>query len=149
MIVGEICTRTVIVAPRGTSVREAAKLMRERHTGDIVVTDESDGRRIPAGIVTDRDVVVEVVAERLNPDDLLVNDIMTASLVTARERDGIFETIALMRSEGVRRMPIVDVSGALVGIVSLDDLLELMAEELGDLVSLIRQGRRKEIETRK
>ncbi|HVW84174.1 MAG TPA: CBS domain-containing protein [Bryobacteraceae bacterium] len=149
MTVGEICTRTVIIAPRETSVREAAKLMRERHTGDIVVADEFEGKRIPVGIVTDRDIVVEVLAEHLNPDQLSVGDIMTGTMVTARERDGIFETIALMRGDGVRRMPIVDASGALVGIVSLDDILELLAEELGDLVGLIRQERRKEIEARR
>ena len=148
MLVGEICTRKVIVASRRTSIYEAARLMREHHTGDVVVTDDFDGRRIPVGIVTDRDIVVEVLAQELNPAGLTLGEVMTATLVTAKEADGVFETIRLMRAEAVRRLPIVDSGGSLVGIVSLDDVVELMAEELGDLATLIRQEQRKEVQVR-
>jgi len=148
MLVGEVCTRKVIVASRGTSIYEAAKLMREHHAGDVVVTDDLDGRRIPVGIVTDRDIVVGVLAKELNPAGLTLGEIMTATLVTAKERDGVFETVRLMRGEAVRRVPIVDSGGSLVGILSLDDVVELMAEELGDLATLIRQEQRKEVEVR-
>lgn len=148
MNIGEICTRTVIIAARRTSIHDAAKLMREHHAGDIVVIDGSEDKRIPVGIVTDRDMVIEILAEDLNSADLSVGDIMTGNLVTAGERDGLFETIQLMRSRGVRRMPIVDAAGGLVGIVSLDDLVELLAEELGDLARLMRQERLNEIEAR-
>jgi CBS domain-containing protein len=122
--------------------------MREHHAGDVVVTDDFDGRRIPVGIVTDRDIVVGVLAQELNPAGLTVGEIMTAALVTAKERDGVFETVRLMRAEAVRRVPIVDADGSLIGIVSLDDIVELMAEELGDLATLIRQEQRKETEVR-
>ncbi|MGA2712523.1 MAG: CBS domain-containing protein [Bryobacteraceae bacterium] len=148
MLIGEVCTRKVIVASRGTSIYEAARLMREHHAGDVVVTDDFDGRRIPVGIVTDRDIVVGVLAQELNPAGLTVGEIMTAALVTAKERDGVFETVRLMRAEAVRRVPIVDADGSLIGIVSLDDIVELMAEELGDLATLIRQEQRKETEVR-
>lgn len=148
MLVGEVCTRKVIVASRGTSIFEAAKLMREHHTGDVVVTDDFDGRRVPVGIVTDRDIVIGVLAQQLNPTGLTLGEIMTATLVTAKEADGLFETIRLMRAEAVRRVPIVDTEGSLVGILSLDDVVELMAEELGDLATLIRQEQRKEAEVR-
>jgi CBS domain-containing protein len=149
MTIGEICTRKVIVASRDTSIHEAAKLMREHHSGDIVVTDERDDRRIPVGIVTDRDMVIEILAEGLSAVDLSVGDVMTENPVTAREKEGVMETIQLMRSAGIRRAPIVDAAGALVGIVSLDDVLELMAEELGELARLMRQERRNEMEARK
>jgi CBS domain-containing protein len=148
MIVGEVCTRKVIVASRGTSIYEAARLMREHHAGDVVVTDDFDGRRMPVGIVTDRDIVIGVLAQELNPAGLTIGEIMAATLVTAKERDGVFETVRLMRAEGVRRVPIVDTDGSLIGIMSLDDVVELMAEELGDLATLIRQERRKEAEIR-
>jgi len=149
MTVGEICTRKVIVAPRNTSVLEAAKLMRQYHAGDIVVTDETDGRRAPAGIVTDRDLVLEIMAQGLDPTGLSVGEIMSDTPATARELDGVFETAESMRSAGVRRMPVVNSGGALIGIVTLDDLLELMAEELGTLANVVRQGRLHEIEARK
>lgn len=123
--------------------------MREHHAGDIVVTEESGAKVVPIGIVTDRDIVMAIVARELSPEGLSVGDIMTGGLVTAKARDGVFETIQLMRTEGIRRAPIVDDTGALVGIVSLDDLLELLAEELGNLAGLLRQERRREIEVRK
>lgn len=149
MVIGELCTRKVIIASRNTPVGEAAKLMREHHAGDIVVTEESGAKVVPIGIVTDRDIVMAIVARELSPEGLSVGDIMTGGLVTAKARDGVFETIQLMRTEGIRRAPIVDDTGALVGIVSLDDLLELLAEELGNLAGLLRQERRREIEVRK
>jgi len=149
MTIGEVCTRTVIVAPRQTSVYEGAALMRQRHAGDIVVTDDLAGKRIPVGIVTDRDLVIEVLAQNLNPEGFTLGEIMSPAPTTGRERDGVFETIQLMRSEGVRRLPVVDQAGALVGIVTMDDLVELLAEELGALVGVMREGRRREIEGRK
>ena len=148
MLIGEVCTRKVIVASRGTSIYEGARLMREHHTGDVVVTDDFDGRRLPVGIVTDRDIVVEILAQELNPAGLTLGEIMTATLVTAKEADGVFETIRLMRAEAVRRVPVVGSGGSLIGILSLDDVVELVAEELGDLATLIRQERRKEAEVR-
>jgi CBS domain-containing protein len=148
MTIGEICTRTVIIASRETLITEGARLMRERHTGDIIVTDEIGGVRIPVGIVTDRDLVMEVLAQEVPPEKVSLGDIMTLSPAIAKERDGIFETIQRMRSVGARRMPIVDDSGALVGIISLDDLIELIADELRALVGLMREERRREIETR-
>ncbi|MDE3195598.1 MAG: CBS domain-containing protein [Acidobacteriota bacterium] len=148
MTLGEICTRRAIIAPRETLVGDIARLMRERHTGDVVITETHEGRRVPVGIVTDRDLVMEVLAQNCSPAELSAADIMDGTLVSGKESDGIFETIQLMRSARVRRLPVVDATGALVGVVSLDDLLELLAEELGDLVTLIRQERRKEVETR-
>lgn len=144
MTIGGICTRKVVIGARDTSLYEAAKLMREHHAGDLVVTDARGDKRTPVGIVTDRDIVIAVLAEGLNPEGLTVGEIMTAGLVTVNENDGVFEALRLMRCEGVRRAPIVDDAGALIGIVALDDLLELIAEELGDLASLIREERRKE-----
>ncbi len=144
MTIGEICTRKVVVTSRGASIYEAAGLMREYHAGDLVVTEAFGDKRRPVGIVTDRDIVIEILAEGLNPEGLTVGDIMVDHLVTLTEDDSIFAALRLMRSEGVRRAPIIDRGGALIGIISLDDLLELIAEELGDLASLIRAEYRKE-----
>lgn len=97
---------------------------------------------------TDRDIVVEILAQESNPAGLTVGEIMSVTLVTAKERDTVFETVRLMRAEALRRVPVVDADGSLAGIVSLDDVVELMAEELGDLATLIRQERRKEADVR-
>jgi CBS domain-containing protein len=148
MPVGELCIRQTVVASRDTSVQEAAKLMRQYHVGDLVVTDQAGGKRIPVGIVTDRDIVVEVLAQGLDAASLSVEDIMAQDVVTVREQEGIFQTIAKMRAKGVRRVPVVDGEGALAGIVAVDDLVELLADELGDLARLISREQKYEAEAR-
>jgi CBS domain-containing protein len=148
MPVGEVAIRQVVVASRETSVLEAAKLMRQHHVGDVVVTEQTGGKCIPIGIVTDRDIVLEVLAQELDAARLTVGDIMTNDLITVSEQEGIFQTIKLMRAKGARRAPVADRQGGLIGIVSLDDLVELLAEELGDLSKLIAREQKREAETR-
>jgi CBS domain-containing protein len=148
MAVGEICSREVVFARRGESLRLAAQLMREKHVGALAVVDERDGDRIPVGIVTDRDIVIAVVAKGLDADTLLVGEVMTTDLVTVRESEGVSECIAKMRARGVRRVPIVDARGALVGIVSADDFLELLSEELSGIARMIASEQRREVQTR-
>ncbi|HUW36880.1 MAG TPA: CBS domain-containing protein [Rhodocyclaceae bacterium] len=137
MPIGEVCSRVVVVADRNTTVMEAACLMRQHHVGNIVVVNETNGVNYPVGIVTDRDIVVEIVVNRLDPETILVGEIMVAAIVTVREQDDILDTMQLMRRKGVRRVPVIDDEGALVGIIAVDDLIQLLAEELGELSKLI------------
>ncbi|GBL45398.1 inosine-5'-monophosphate dehydrogenase [Sulfuriferula multivorans] len=148
MAIGELCNREVIIVAPETTIGEAARLMRQHHVGDVVVVTEKDGRRKPVGIVTDRDVVVEVVATGLDPATLTVGDIMVPDLATVQEKTGVFEAIRYMRDQGVRRMPVVGEDGSLVGILALDDLLELLAEELGALSRLVTREQGKEVKDR-
>jgi len=138
MPIGEMCTRDVVVAGLDTSVREAAQLMAKEHVGAVVVVREEAGRRlIPVGIVTDRDIVRSVVAEALDPASFTLGDLGARELVTVRQDQGVFECVQQMRANGVRRMPVVDRSGGLVGIIALDDLIQLLAEEMSELAKLI------------
>jgi CBS domain-containing protein len=148
MSIGEICTREVVVTPTTTSVDAAADMMRRYHVGDLVVVEESDGKRIPVGIITDRDIVVEVVAAGLDPKVLTVGEIMGPELVTGQEDDGILDTLQIMRTKGVRRLPILAEDGSLLGIVTVDDLIEVFAEELTDLARVISRGRAREAKVR-
>lgn len=148
MAIGEICNREVVIAEKALSVREAAHLMRNHHVGDLVVVEERGGRKHPVGIITDRDIVVEVVAPGVNPEALTVVDIMGAELATVRENEGVFEALRYMRSKGVRRMPVVDGDGGLMGIVTLDDLLSLLAEEMTELAKLVSHERQREATAR-
>lgn len=149
MPVGELCIRQVIVTPRESSVLDVAKLMRQYHVGDVIVTDGVNGRRAPVGIVTDRDIVVEVLAEGVDPASLSAGDIMSSQLVTVRENEGLFQTIQVMRARGARRAPVVNNDGVLIGIVSVDDLIELLAQELSDLSTLIAREQKQEAELRR
>ena len=136
MKTGEACNRTVIVVGRETPLDEAAKLMRENHVGSLVVAEDTNGRR-PVGIVTDRDMVVEVLAAGLDYRTMAVGEIMGARLITASEDDDCLDTLKLMRTHGVRRVPVVGLKGDLAGIVTADDLLEIVAEELGEIVRTV------------
>lgn len=133
MHISEIGTTEAVYCNRNTSVLEAAQLMRNHHVGDVIVVEQPNGERIPVGIVTDRDIVVIVIAEGLDPTSLLVTDIMNTELMTAGDNEDVYETIERMRFKGVRRLPVVNSLGGLVGIVSVDDLLEFLAQEMTEL----------------
>ena len=149
MPIGEVCVRDVVVADKTTTIQEAARLMRQHHVGNLVVVDAPNGNRSPSGIVTDRDIVISVVATRLDPAVFTLGDLVMQELVTAREDQGIFETIQQMRANGIRRMPIVNLHNSLVGIVSVDDLIQLLAVELSELGKLISREQAKEVNTRR
>jgi len=150
MTIGEICTRVTAFTRRETTVADAARLMRQHHVGSLVVVEDvNGGKRVPVGIVTDRDAVVEVMATGLDPNTITVGDIMEQELVTARENEGVLETMQIMRYKGVRRLPIVGKSGELIGIVSIDDLLEVMAEELSELAKIVGREQARETATRR
>ena len=144
MTIGEICNRETIFTTRDSSIATAAQLMREQHVGDLVVVEEKSGRRVPVGILTDRDLVVEILAKEVPMDSVTVGDVMSNDLVTARETDELYDTMQRMRAKGVRRVPVVDATGALVGIVSADDFLDLLAEELTALARLVSREQARE-----
>lgn len=144
MTVGEICNREVIVIQRDETVFEAAKLMRQYHVGAVIVIDKPNGRAIPAGIVTDRDLVVEVLATGLDETVITVGDIMVQELFTINESTATHDAIEFMRKKTIRRLPVVDDAGELTGILTLDDVLEILSEEMLDLAKLVRYEQKKE-----
>lgn len=149
MSIGELCNREVMFAIRKTSITEAAQLMRQYHVGDLVVVDLVEGKRVPVGIVTDRDIVIEIIGDSLSVDDFTVGDIMRQQLITVQEKDGVIETIRLMRAHGIRRIPVIDEEGGLAGIVSVDDMLDLLAGELTELAKVAPRAQAWEARNRK
>ena len=149
MSVGEICNREVVVIDRNASVYEAARMMRNQHVGSVVVVDENSSTPMrPVGIVTDRDLVVEIMAREVPDKALATGDIIAPELLTAREKDGVWETIMRMRAMGVRRLPVIDGGGNLCGMLTMDDLLKFISDEMSDLVRLIRREQKREKDTR-
>ncbi len=148
MPISEFCNREVVFATRKTSIPEAAQLMREYHVGDLVVVDEIGGTRVPVGIVTDRDIIIEIIAKSLALEEFSVGDIMGPQLVSVRESEGVFETIRLMRAHGIRRIPVINQAGGLEGIVSADDILDLLAEEMAELAKVAPREQACEAKTR-
>jgi len=149
MRVGAICTRRVAVVERATTVADAALRMREEHVGDLVVVEQQDGRTVPVGMVTDRDIVVGVVARgpelvaRLCVGDLLVRPVVTAEI----GEDSLF-VARRMRESGVRRVPVVDARGELVGVLSVDDIVGCVHAELAEVAALLGHQHRQEAAAR-
>jgi CBS domain-containing protein len=141
---GDICKRKVSVGYKQTSVVAAAQLMREDHVGSLVVVDDENGSRQVRGLVTDRDIVMSVIATGLDPDPLRLEDIMSERVVTVNEADSLLDLMRSMREHGVRRVPVVGLQDELMGIVSMDDVLKILAQEMNALVGAMDAGIKQE-----
>lgn len=145
MNVGELCVRRVATIRRDEALLEAARRMRAEHVGDLVVVSEDDGKRIPVGILTDRDIVVGVLAtDASHLHSLDVGDVILPDLVTATEDEDIEQVLRRMRLFGVRRVPVIGQDCTLVGILSLDDILDALADHMAEIAHLVSRGRQQE-----
>ena len=115
MRAGEFCNREVVVIEEEKSVTEAAVVMREYHVGDVVIVRANYGKQIPVGILTDRDIALEIVAKGTDPESVCVGDTMSFELTTVTEDDDLMHVIEVMRDKGIRRVPVIDADEALVG----------------------------------
>jgi CBS domain-containing protein len=134
MSVGRICVREVDTATFDESAEIAAERMHQRAVGTLVLVNDAAQ---PIGIVTDRDLVTRVLARGRNASETLLRDVMTAAPRTMMENDSIEAALSLMRRGNFRRVPVVDKNKKLVGLVTLDDILILLAEEFGDIGRLL------------
>lgn len=144
MTTGSICTRNVAYTIPETTIQEAARLMRQHHVGALVVVEPGGKRPKPVGIVTDRDIVVSVVAPEIDASIFTIGDMMNRELVVVAEDEDVFTTVHRMRVKGVRRVPVVDSFGELVGIFTLDDFLALLSREMREVSNLIAREQEQE-----
>ena len=135
-----MCTHSIVTADRSRTLQECAALMGESHVGSVLVTEETPGGPQAVGIVTDRDLVVEAMARGVAPGEASIGQITARRLVTVRSSASIDEAIQVMQSEGVRRLLVATPDRRLVGIISMDDLLDALAGEMAGIVQAIRGG---------
>ncbi|MFD1647875.1 CBS domain-containing protein [Haloarchaeobius litoreus] len=133
MPISDIARTGVITIHRDQTAGNLATVMKEEAVGSVVVEEDD----LPVGIVTDRDLALEVLEPRADPREVTVGDIMSKNPITAHEDDGVFQVTEEMYRGEVRRMPIVDDDGELSGIVTLDDLVVLFSDEMGGLAGVI------------
>jgi len=148
MPVDTICNHNVATIEADEDIIEAARRMRQTHVGDLIVVETRDGRDVPIGVITDRDIVIQVVAKDVAPSTLKVADAMSRELITVRKDNGIDFALQKMQRAGVRRIPVVDQNGALSGVLAMDDVVDHLAAQLGYIAGAIRIEQRKETQTR-
>jgi CBS domain-containing protein len=144
MIVSKLCRPDVVTVKPHQELVPAAELMREHHVGYLVVVepDLANETQKPVGVLTDRDIVVTVVARQLDPRAFRVEDVMTREPVVVGESDSVAKALESMNRIGVRRLPVVGTRGQLVGIISLDDVIDALADQLGNVAGSIRNEQR-------
>jgi CBS domain-containing protein len=142
----DICVLDVVTCRPSLSVWAAAQLMREHHTGDVVVVDEDDEL---AGIITDRDIVLEVVALGKDSTKTTVGDVMTKRTVVAGDSEDLAQALERMSTHGVRRIPVVDGEEHVVGIITLDDILHAHAKQTAQLLDVVSKEQNRERRSRR
>lgn len=138
MTVSECCKHLAVSISGKADIVEAARLMREAHVGFLVVFEQGDDLKRPIGVLTDRDVVLEVMAREVSPHSVRVEDVMSREPLIARAGDQLTDLLQSMRLAGVRRVPVVDDRGALSGVIALDDAIDVVTRLLCDLSGLIK-----------
>jgi CBS domain-containing protein len=123
--------------------------MRQNHTGDLVVIDDDKQNPTPLGIITDRDIVVEVLGKGLDPATTSVGSVIRTPVVVAEEGEDSSQVLERMRAHGVRRIPVVGARGKLVGIVTVDDVLKQLAADATLLTQIVSQEQSHESRTRR
>ena len=146
--VDSFCIREVVTVTRETPVLRCAQLMHDEHVGAVVITDDIDGKRVPVGMLTDRDIAIEVVAFDVAAQTLTAGDLMTGELAMVRLTDDVLTVLATMREHGVRRLPVIGEDGSLEGIVTADNLWEVLAEAIDGLARLVGSEQARERKTR-
>jgi CBS domain-containing protein len=150
MLIKEILTPDVVYCGPGTGVLAAARLMRERHVGDVVVlVEDGEGDQTPLGVVTDRDLVVEVLGQERDPSTMTVRDIMRTPVVIAHISEDARDALDRMKHHGVRRIPVMGDNRQLAGILCLDDLWKQLAADATALTEVVYREQDREHRTRR
>lgn len=150
MEVGDLCNRNMITIAETASLVETAQVMRTDHVGFLVVTEPAPGGHDARvlGVITDRDIVTAVIAKGAEPATLTVGDVMSRNPIMVSEAHTLGHALRLMREAGVRRVPVLGNRDQLVGVLSIDDVLEALSNELGDVSQAIRKGPQSERHSR-
>ena len=149
MLLKELCTPDVISCAPDRSVLHAARLMRQHHVGDIIVVEDPETDQSPIGVVTDRDIVIEVLGKELDPARVPLRQIMRTPVVIASMSEDVSQAVERMKFHGVRRIPVVDENSKLIGILCLDDLLKRLAADAATLAEVVAREQDREHRARR
>lgn len=148
LLVRDLAVHTPVTVQATETITDCARRMHAEHVGCLVVVENTDGIQFPIGMLSDRDIVIEVVAFGLDPKALTAGDVMSGKPAVVEEDDDLFDVLARMRERGARRLPVTRPDGALVGVIALDNLLEALAEQLDGMVGVLKAQQTRELRTR-
>lgn len=137
MSVGEICNRDVVIIGKHASIYTAAQLMRDHRVSEVVVVESTKGINMPVGMITDRDIVVDLIAEERDLQTIVVGDAMHNNLLMSYDNDEVIATLKRMRHRAIRRIPVVSRDRGLIGMLSIDNVLDQLTEQLNDIDQII------------
>lgn len=135
MSIKSVCKTEVATIDKSATLKAVSEMMQKHHVGSLIVTEGFNGKKIPTGIITDRDIAL-ALGSTPKPQDIRVEQIMQSQPISVKANEGIFETIVKMRKHGIKRLPVVTEDGSLYGVISADDLLTLMGEEINNLAKI-------------
>jgi len=138
-MLGKLCTKPVVTASAQMTVAQAARAMRVKNVGALIVVNA--GR--PIGMLTDRDIAIDVVAREMDPEQTRVSDVMRKKPITARDDLGLLDAAKIFARTGVRRLPVVTKDGLLVGVIAMDDVMMLLGNEMGHMAGALAAGLRR------
>jgi CBS domain-containing protein len=130
------------------TITACAKRMHAEHVGCLIVVEKNDGSQFPVGMLTDRDIAIEVVAFGLDPNALTAGDVMSEKPAVVEEDDDLLDVLARMRERGARRLPVTRPDGALAGVIALDNVLEALGEQLDGMIGVLKAQQTRELRTR-
>jgi CBS domain-containing protein len=148
LLVRDLAVHLPVTARAGETIVECARRMHAEHVGCLVIVDTVKGIDMPVGMLTDRDITIEVVAFGLDPNAMTAGDVMSEKPAVVSEDDDLLDALALMRERGARRLPVTGPNGALVGVIALDNLLEALAEQLDGMIGVLKAQQTRELRTR-
>jgi predicted transcriptional regulator len=144
MRVERVFTRSIVGVPEACDLRDAAAMMHKYHVGALLVTGDAPHDSTVVGFVTDRDIVVQAVAQDISPREITVGDVMTPVVATIQESADLYEALETMRSAGIRRLVVTDAENRIAGFLSLDDVVDGLAAEFASVAALLKTERRRE-----
>ena len=148
LLVRDLAVHTPVTVQATETITDCARRMHAEHVGCLVVVENTDGIEFPIGMLSDRDIAIEVVAFGLDPKALTAGDVMSGKPAVVEEDDDLLDVLARMRERGARRLPVTRPDGALVGVIALDNLLEALAEQLDGMVGVLKAQQTRELRTR-
>jgi len=138
MTIESIATREVVMISESVALNKAAELMKDHNIGAIIVIKDKNTSKTPCGIITDRDIMIKWLEKGIDNQALTVGQVMSQDLLTIKQNQSILDAISALSEKGVRRAPVINQAGEVIGIISIDDIFVLLAKEM-DAISKIAQ----------